>query len=54
MGGWVLGTKISYEFPSKCVPKSGKGGWVDPTWDKVLNSTVFFRHPLVSAINRHQ
>ena len=30
----------------KGFPSSGKGGWVDPTWDKVLNSTVFFgRHP---------
>ena len=28
-------------FPKKGVPGSAKGGWVDPTWDKVLNSTVF-------------
>ena len=32
---------ISYEFPNKGVPSSGKGGLVDPPWDKVLNSTVF-------------
>ena len=28
-------------FPKKGVQSSAKGGWVDPTWDKVLNSTVF-------------
>ena len=33
---------ISYEFPNKRVPSSGKGGWVDPIWDKVLNSTNLF------------
>ena len=32
---------ISYEFPNKGVPRSGKGGLVDPPWDKVLNSTIF-------------
>ena len=29
-------------FPKEGIPSSGKGGWVDPTWDKVLNSTDFF------------
>ena len=23
------------------VPSCGNGGWLDPTWDKVLNSTIF-------------
>ena len=34
---------ISNEFPNKGVPSNGKGGWVDPPWDKVLNSTEFFK-----------
>ena len=38
--GWV-GTMIMNKFPKKGVPSSEKGGWVDPTWDKVLNFTVF-------------
>ena len=44
MGGWVS----VYEYiPKKGVPSSGMVGWVDPTWDKVLNSTVFFlRYPM--------
>ena len=33
---------IMNKFPKKGVPSSGRGGWVDPTWDKVLNSTGFF------------
>ena len=33
---------IMNKFPKKGVLSSGKGVWVDPTWDKVLNSTVFF------------
>ena len=39
MGGWVS----VYEYiPKKGVPSSGKCGSVDHTWDRVLNSTVFF------------
>ena len=40
---------ISNIFPKTGVPSSWKGGWVDLTWDKVLNSIVFAfgRHPLV-------
>ena len=38
-----MGGYDDHEYiPKKGVPISGKGGWVDPTWDKVLNSTVFF------------
>ena len=33
---------IMNKFPKKGVPSSGKGGWVDPTRDKVLNSTRTF------------
>ena len=29
-------------IPKKGVQISGKAGWVDPTWDKVLNSTIGF------------
>jgi len=29
-------------FPKKGVPSIGEGGWIDPAWDKVLNSTGFF------------
>ena len=50
MGG---GTMIMNKFPKKVVPSSGKGGWLDPTLDKVLNSTVFFlaaKHALYSVI----
>ena len=35
-------TLIMNIFPKKGLPSSGKGEWVDLTWDKVLNSTVFF------------
>ena len=38
--GWV-GTMISNLFPKNGVPSSGKDGWVDPSWDKVLNFTGF-------------
>ena len=37
---------ISNEFPNKGVLSSEKGGWVDPTWDKVLNSTGFLGEPV--------
>ena len=35
-------TLIMNIFPKKGLPSSGKGEWVDLTWEKVLNSSVFF------------
>ena len=37
---------INYKFPKKNVPSSGKGEWVELTWDKVSNCTRFFKKPL--------
>ena len=44
--GWV-GTMISNEFINRAVSSSGKGRWVEPTWDKVLNSIIFFKASLM-------
>ena len=38
---WVGGYDDHEYILKKGVPISRKGGWVDPTWDKVLNSTIF-------------
>ena len=35
-----MGTMISNIFPKNVSKGGGKGGWVGPTWNKILNSNV--------------